>query len=68
MTRLTKNAFTQPKNPFPHPDDCPSCAANREAKRADLLDKGYSEEDADRMSAVALRPELSRVFSCGWVE
>ena len=65
---LTENAFTTPRNPFTHPVNCPLCVANREALRRDLLARGKDEETADRLSAVALNPMLSRVYSCGYVE
>lgn len=65
---LPETAFTTPKNPFTHPINCPTCVANREALRRDLLDRGHSEETADRLSAIALNPALERVYSCGYVE
>lgn len=65
---MTESATRPLPNPFTHPANCPVCVANREALRRDLLARGRSEEDADRLSAIALNPKLERVFSCGWVE
>ena len=65
---LPETVFTQPKVDTRHSRNCPMCVANREALRRDLLARGKDEETADRLSAVALNPMLSRVYSCGYVE
>ena len=68
MSRFPDTVFTNPKVESTHPHNCPVCVANREALRRDLLERGRTPEDADRMSRVALNPVLSRVYSCGYVE
>lgn len=68
MSRFPETVFTNPKVDTTHPHNCPICVGNRERLRRDLLAKGYSDEDADRVSSVVLNPALERVYSCGWIE